>query len=177
MTFIIGLTGRQYAGKDTAAAVFEAEGFEHIKLAGPLKKMIDVLLECQGVDPETRQRMVEGDLKEVDTPFLGGRSPRYAMRTIGTEWGRDIMADDFWVGIFCRSASRFRDVVCSDVRFPNEAVAINHMIRIERGSKAAVSHVSESHADSLPVDEVIINDCASIEDFQAKVKAAWEAGK
>jgi hypothetical protein len=45
-------------------------------------------LHAQGVPSDTIERMVDGDLKEVATPHLGGATPRRAMQTLGRGWGR-----------------------------------------------------------------------------------------
>ena len=37
---------------------------------------------------------IEGALKEVPCELLGGKTPRYAMQTLGTEWGRDTDQQD-----------------------------------------------------------------------------------
>jgi hypothetical protein len=65
--------------------------------------------------------------------FLCGKSPRHAMVTLGTEWGREMIGADFWVNavqeqiIALRAknetlprAKRTNGVVIEDIRFPNE---------------------------------------------------------
>ena len=171
---IVGLTGLRGSGKDTAAKVLYEQGFAHLKMAGPLKGMLDGLLLSQGVDRPTRQRMLEGDLKELPTPFLSGRSPRYAMQTLGTEWGRDLMAGNFWVETFERSCTQYRDVVCSDIRFPNEVDACDVVYRIDRGGAADV-HPSEALIPTLKVDAVIYNNSTvwALQDHLLGLVAAW----
>ncbi len=120
---LIGLIGRKGSGKDTAAATLLQSGYANVKFAGPLKAMLRALLAYQGVDEATIERMIEGDLKERGTPYLAGHSPRYAMQTLGTEWGRNIIADDYWVSIAIQLASE-RPSVITDTRFPNEKDAI-----------------------------------------------------
>ena len=173
---IIGLAGRKGSGKDTAAEVFVAGGYQHLKMATPLKMMLVTLLRYQGVDPHIIPRMIEGDLKEMPTAFLGGHSPRHAMQTLGTEWGRDQMGADFWVDIFLNTAAQFTHVICSDIRFPNELAACDLVYRIERPQPlAGDGHASESHIDELPVDAVFMNEAPSAQHFQAQVKAWFSA--
>jgi hypothetical protein len=172
---IVGLTGRKGSGKDTAAQVFEACGFTHLKFADCLKGMLAYLLRYQGLPQELVLRMVEGDLKETPSPYLAGRTPRYAMQTLGTEWGRQMMGEDIWVDAVLHASQEFDHIVISDVRFPNEFEAIkeeegNVVYRIDRpGLDASDTHASESHVDSFDVDCVLLNDRPTPEDFQQLV--------
>lgn len=176
MTQIVGFSGRKGSGKDTAAGVFEANGALKIKMADGLKWMIGALLAYQGADEALIERMIEGDLKEVPTAFLHGKSPRYAMQTLGTEWGRNLIGPDFWVGVFARAVDSCGAplVVCSDVRFPNEVAMIREMggitYRIEREGHVGVdTHESETQIDTLQVDGVFLNNASSAEAFQHQV--------
>ena len=120
--------------------------------------------------------MIDGDLKEVATDLLGGKTPRNAMQTLGTEWGRDLVYQDIWVDSFMRRAMQFEDVVCSDVRFPNEVDIIRNagglVYRIERpvaeGGNAFSDHPSEKLIDTLDVDDVIKNN-AGLNELRAKI--------
>ena len=153
---LVGLIGRKGAGKDTAAEVLLSVGYENVKFAGALKDMIRSLLAYQGVEEEVIERMVEGDLKEVPTPYLAGRTPRYAMQTLGTEWGRDQIADDLWVGTAIRRAGNFDKVVITDVRFPNEKSAV-----VEAGGECVgitadwITATEGEHASEALIDDII----------------------
>lgn len=52
----------------------------------------------------------------------GGLSPRAALQTLGTEWGRAVLGDQVWIEHAYREASRLREplVVITDGRFRNE---------------------------------------------------------
>lgn len=173
--FVIGLAGAAGAGKSTVALRLKSEwGAHRVPFAGALKEMLQVLLERQGCGLATAIRMVAGDLKEVPTDLLGGASPRHAMQTLGTEWGR-ALAPDFWVGVWRRSIERTALeasadgetilVVADDVRFPEEAAAIRALgglvVRIDRPGAglagAAGAHPSETTDIGNP-DQVIVND-------------------
>lgn len=140
---IIGFTGRAGCGKSTAALhLVQRHGFIRVRFAGPLKAMLLAL----GLTPEH----VDGSLKEQPCELLCGKSPRQAMQTLGTEWGREIMGGDFWVSAWQQAAQNAGPlVVVDDVRFANEADAIRAMggvvIKIERPETVAVCpHASES---------------------------------
>jgi hypothetical protein len=163
---LLGLVGRKGSGKDTAAELLLAQGYQNVKFAGALKEMIRTLLAYQGVDESTIERMVEGDLKEVATDYLGGHTPRFAMQTLGTEWGRDLIGKNFWVGTAMRRAEG-RPSVVTDVRFPNEVAAVENAGGTNVGVEAdwikpiAGEHESEALIDGivagLPADKKLIN--------------------
>jgi hypothetical protein len=148
MKKLIGLTGKKGSGKDTAAAALVNKGYVQVRFAQPLKLMIGALLAYQNVDQRTAFRMINGDLKEMPSPLLCGRSARHAMQTIGTEWGRDCIAPELWVGVALEKANQSSKCVISDVRYKNEADAIKAaggtVIRILRNGCNGDGHSSES---------------------------------
>lgn len=164
---LIGLAGRKGAGKDTVASVLTGEGFSNLKFAGGLKAMISTLLAYQGVDEGTIERMIEGDLKEVPSVFLGGKTPRFAMQTLGTEWGRVLIGENLWVDATMNRANTVPCAVITDVRFPNECEAVQRkggiVIRVQASDQTgpAETHPSEAMIDDLPVDAVFANDKAA----------------
>lgn len=167
---LVGLIGRKGSGKDTAAEALEALGFQNVKFAGALKAMLRTLLAYQGADEETVHRMIDGDLKEVPTPLLSGKTPRLAMQKLGTEWGRVLIGEDFWLSTAMTKAAGGNAVI-TDVRFPNEVKAIQDaggvLIRIAVEGKRAFEggvgedHASETLVDSLPSDATVINRMAA----------------
>lgn len=153
---LIGLTGKAGAGKSFAAKrLIEKHGFVLIKFADPLKNMLRAL----GLTDDH----LEGHLKEVPCNILAGKTPRFAMQTLGTEWGRNIIDDQLWLNQFWRRATApgMRNVVCDDVRFPNEADLIKqiggHIVHIT-GSKNLSLHTHASESYTLPYHLVIEND-------------------
>jgi hypothetical protein len=176
------------SGKSTLAQALGGYCFETVRFAGPLKQMLKILLLEAGCDVRELDRYVDGDLKEVETPFLGGRTPRHAMQTLGTEWGRKLMRTTFWLDLFHSKVSQLRaagkPVVCDDMRFENEAEAIRSaggiLVRITRPSlpKAqplVVGHVSEGALDHLEFDLEVTNDMPSAEHFATNWAPVVEA--
>lgn len=173
MSAIVGLTGRKRSGKDTAARVFEAAGYTSLSFATMLKAMLATMLEMQGVDEETIVRMLHDDLKEVATPFLNGQTPRHAMQTLGTEWGRKLIHPDIWVDATMRAAEQFDKVIIPDVRFPNEVEAVTsrggRVYRIMRPGVAQDDHESETLIDTLVVSGELYNTAPTVAQFQSEV--------
>lgn len=153
---IVGLCGRKGSGKDTAAAVLVAKGYENIKFAGGLKTMLRALLAYQGYGVWEIDEMIEGELKETVTESLAGKDPRYAMQTLGSEWGRMLMGEDFWVATAISRMKSFDRVVVTDVRFPNEADAIRAEGGIIIGITADWIKPQEGeHESEAKIDEII----------------------
>lgn len=122
--------------------------------AGPLKAM----LLAAGI-PEAN---INGADKEAPLEVLGGRSARYAMQTLGTEWGRRTICDDLWVRLWLANMPE-RGCICDDVRFINEARALKNsggkLICIVRSTKdfaKSPTHPSENFS-ILPFHCVIEN--------------------
>lgn len=172
---IIGLVGVIGSGKTTAANYLEVyHGFQPEKFAGPLKDMLRAI----GLDDEE----IEGRLKEAPCGLLCGVTPRHAMQTLGTEWGRDLISPDLWVNAWEYRVSDpiRRRIVADDCRFPNEAQKLRDigakLVRIVPSyggytpPDQAADHPSEVHIATMDVDIEITND-GGIYDLHRKLKS------
>lgn len=158
---IVAFTGLAGAGKSTAALrLVDRHGYTRVKFADPLKAMLRAGLLMN--DDE-----IEGALKQLPCKKLCGKTPRFGMQSIGTEWGRVLIGEDIWVNAWRAMVDDLPEVipvVVDDCRFPNEAEAIRaacgHIVHIERvGAGAdgdAAKHSSETQ--ELPCDCTIVND-------------------
>ena len=141
---IVGFCGLAGSGKTTAAEALIKRGFVGVPFAAPLKRMFAALIgRPPGVDVRA--------WAETPHPLLSGKTPRQALQTLGTEWGREQIGPDFRVRLWAAEAVNHPHVVADDVRFPNEAAAIRQVggavIRIDRdgaGSASGGDHVSET---------------------------------
>lgn len=165
---IIALSGPAGSGKSTVSDFLATQyGYTRSKFAKPLKDM------CRAIG--MTEAMIEGDQKETPVRWLCGKTPRHAMQTLGTEWGRDSLGEDFWVGLWERSVLGRPLTVVDDCRFANEAAAVRRMggrvIRLTGRGGIAGGHVSE--AGGFLVDAVVVND-GSIADLQVRVREVLE---
>lgn len=158
---IIGLTGKARSGKDTAAAQLVKGGFEHYWFSKPMKDA------CRSIFGWSDDELY-GDLKEVvDKRF--GISPRVALQTLGTEWGRDCINKDLWINIAKLKMQASENIVISDCRFDNEAEAILSMggvvVEIVRGDAINVNAHSSEVGISKSLISCVIQNNSTIEEF------------
>jgi hypothetical protein len=168
---IIGLAGFARSGKDTAADHLVAEyGYVKVSWAGKLREACLALDPIVGALPSgalVRYSAVIDDLGyegAKSDPLFGDEFRRTLIR-LGTEVGRDIFGQDFWVNLLVGSLDPGERYVVPDTRFPNEARAIKaygpggRVIRIVRpGVDAVADHPSETALADWPYDAVIRND-------------------
>lgn len=166
MSLLIGVTGAAHSGKDSVARYLqEHHGFFQYAFATPIKTAARVL-----VPPRCRDWMDSEEKKNDKLPGLKV-SAREIYQLLGTEFGRDMIADDIWLQHFdaiwwdISHNSDFSGLVISDVRFENEAKHLRSLggkiIRVTREgldlSDDFRRHASEAGFDSGLVDVVIAN--------------------
>lgn len=173
MPKIIAFTGNKQVGKDTAAKVLvEQFGFRKFAFADPLKNMLREYLRLRGCSEDYIERCIEGDLKETPIPSFSGHSPRYAMQTLGTEWGRNCIGKSFWIDTWRSvTAGSLSPIVATDLRFRNEAAAVRELggtiIRINRpDTEFTDGHSSETEVYLIDADHFWTNDFQTKETFQ-----------
>jgi hypothetical protein len=163
---LIGLIGCAGAGKTTVARIIEKDyGFSRIRFAGGIKSMLRALLFEAGIDPVRIHEMIDGSLKETSCDELSGKSPRYCMQTLGTEWGREFISQNFWVDLTMHAVDNLlsvsESVVIDDVRFPNEVRAIKDaggkIFRVMRDQDAIPEAGHKSEGQILEFDACILN--------------------
>jgi len=173
---ILGFTGYKGSGKDTAAQ-FDAY-VQNYKFADPLKEMLRAFLKIRGADTDLIERMIEGDLKEEPSYYFNEQTPRWAMQSLGTEWGRNLIDQDLWMDTMKDRLSRIKKsavVAVTDIRFLNEVKLIFAMggkiIRITRPGLEleAIAHQSEAEMKLIIPSAVIIND-GTVKQLHDKVR-------
>lgn len=142
---IIGITGPAGAGKDTVAAhLTRAYGFRRLAFADPIYEGLAAIL---GISEDVL-RSREGKEKEL---ALLGVSPRRLLQTLGTEWGRNTVAADFWLKLVDFRMAGMpvgTNVVIPDVRFQNELDFIHArggtVFSVTRSVEPVAAHASEN---------------------------------
>lgn len=166
MTFpsVIALTGRKLSGKDTASGAFTALGYTPVKFAGGLKAMLRGLYEYCGMSKDEIERRIEGDLKEDQCEVLCGQTTRFGMQTLGTEWGRQMIAQEIWVNALTLRAKCSGKIIITDLRFPNELQAVRalggivgRIVRPKFHGGTNLAHISEAFVDDMSVDFEVRN--------------------
>jgi hypothetical protein len=186
---LIGLTGLAGVGKDTVAAQLTTQGFWCLGLADPIRTMIEALLQEVDADPEYT---FERALKEAPIPGLGA-SYRHLAQTLGTEWGRNLIAPDFWLRIAAQKIKAIRTdrvqhsitgftsagICITDIRFNDEAQWLTAqggvVWRIQRpGVQAVRNHISEAGVADEHISQTLHN-TGTIADLQSAVAEALAA--
>ena len=139
-------------------------------MATPIKEMIRTL----GLN----DNHIEGHLKDVPCDILDGRTPRWAMQSLGTEWGRSLISENLWLNrwaeIVQQNLTMNSSVVVDDTRFPNELKRVRELngviIGLKRNATNEDSHSSSFDSwDELDADFIIDND-ESWDEFKLEMK-------
>lgn len=195
MKKIIGFTGKKQSGKDSACDMLAEEGYKKGSFASILKDIMwttcvfptDYDYETQKEEPVltlfqatllrsivekwfSDQRRSSGlYLALMDKFGTDTFSARSFLQFVGTDWGRNTVDKSIWV-----KATKISDnMVFSDVRFDNEALAIRnsggyivHLIR--DGQDAQDDHESEQGIDESLIDHTIV--ASDLEELRKKIK-------
>lgn len=185
---VIAFTGYAGAGKDTACDyLVRRHGFEKTSFAAPLKKVAQQIFDFSdtqlygpsserekpderypfsGVCPSCGTRCLEGarawQCVQCNVNWPSHVTPRMALQTLGTEWGRRLN-HDLWAKAWLRHIQARPDTkwCVNDLRFENELTAVYSVggltFRLLRGEKK-FNHPSENAIATLVVDGVIRND-------------------
>ena len=165
MKLVVGFSGLKRSGKTTAAEYMVVHsGFIRMSFAQPIKDMLKVL----GVS--------ENNPKEKPHLLLHGKTPRYALQTLGTEWGRNMIGGNIWVDVVKNNilnGNAEDNIVIDDCRFKNEVDMIlglgGIIVYIERGGKSG-DHASEREVKSL-YRSITVENNSSLEDLQEAIMA------
>lgn len=178
---LIGIySSRPQCGKSTLAGRLERHhNYKRLRFASALKGMLHVLLSSAGLDEV--DEYLDGSKKEIPIPQLGGKTARYLMQTLGTEWGRALISPNLWVEVtkaaIQREVEAGRRVVVDDMRFAGEYEAIitlgGKLIRVEREvdfpiETPANGHPSEGALNGRFFHELIVND-STLGRFRRKI--------
>jgi hypothetical protein len=173
---LIGLSGYARAGKDTVADYLVANyGFTRMAFADPMKEALyrmDPLVTFGGMAGMSLKWAVDQSGWEVvkdESPEVRG-----LLQRLGTEVGRNMFGEDFWVDYAIGKSWQYDNVVFSDVRFRNEAKAVQknwgENWRINRdGVQAVNGHISEHDMDDYREFDVVLQNNGSLKELYEQI--------
>lgn len=185
---LIGLTGHIGSGKDQVAeALKHGLGFEHVKLADPLKRAV---VNIFGVPPCT----VYGTQEEKARPLawlIGANgdklSGRRLLQLFGTEGCRSIVPD-VWINRLAKTIDDNNEAgierhVVSDVRFRNEVEAIRkwggvvwRVVCVGGPDHGDADHDSEYEWQQCPVDAILVARFGDLDELRRQAVETAKAG-
>lgn len=177
---VVGIAGPIGAGKTSVAGMIPDACC--LQWADPIYRGLAAML---GEDEERlRDRTNKERAVQIASLLL---TPRHLTRTIGTEWGRELIHPDLWVALALRRINeawllqrRTVFAICG-TRFPNEAAAIRALggevwwvdrPGLEHAAPAAPVHVSDQMLRLDDCDRVIVNS-GTTADLRGTVERAW----
>lgn len=161
---IIGLSGYAQTGKDTIADYLVSNyGFTRVAFADPIREALYKLnpkIKLGEAHRASLSHAVDNmgweEVKKIS------EDTRELLQRLGTEVGRDMFGDDFWVNQAMKKASQYDKVVFTDIRYLNELQAVlgasGRLLRVVKKDVNAVNkHTSESDLDSYNFKDIISN--------------------
>lgn len=161
---IIGLSGYAQTGKDTIANhLIKNYGFTRVAFADPIREALYnlnpniTLADMRGISLAS---CVDGigweAVKNLST------DARELLQRMGTEVGRSIFGENFWVDQAMKKALQYDKAVITDIRYPNELKAVleasGQVWRVVKDNVQAVNrHPSETSLDDYNFEYIIFN--------------------
>jgi hypothetical protein len=193
MISTIGISGKKGSGKNTVASIIQYltcgsklsfKDFQEVDMLHFHKW--DIVAFADKLK-EITARLLDVDYTLLDDQDFKSKAlwvhpnsgiditPRYVLQFLGTELGRELHPD-IWIKALINSHPRniFKNLIITDVRFPNETKFIKEnkgiIIRVNRpGLVSNDTHSSETSLDNYNFDIVIEND-STVENLIEKVK-------
>ena len=185
MIYVVALVGKAGAGKTRAGQYLTDHfGYKRLRFAERLKTMLYAF----GLD----YSVIDGDDKGKPCESLCGQTPRHAMQTLGTEWGRRMIGDDLWVKALERDlllgiGAGITKFVIDDLRFLNEELWIRNLpVSSLGGTKSKIIKIvrdvndvsSSGHQSEIEMDKIVpdlyIENTGTIDELYANVGRALE---
>lgn len=166
-------------GKSTIAHyLVHCHGYQALSFASPLLEMVETFLMHHGLNIYDIEHYCK---KAKETPIPGiGRSYRHLARTLGTEWGRNLVKETTWLDAFEQKFDRYSSkhpIVVDDMRFRNETFLLKQkgfaLVQIRR--KTDRPRDSDNHRSDVDLAEYgawdhTIDNNGTIDDLHESVR-------
>lgn len=179
---VIGLCGLAQSGKDTAAAhLVDVHGFRRIAFADQLRTAL------YNLDPYVTTRGGTYALTYLVDAHGWDQAKqlpdvRRLLQRFGTEVGRTLWGEDFWVERATAGITHGDRVVFTDVRFTNEAAAVRRLgglvVEVTRPGRTTLDSRTAGHASEIldfDTDLVLVND-GTVADLHRQVAELLQGG-
>jgi len=175
---LIGLHGAAGSGKDTfASALTYGTKWETRAFADPLYEAVAAITRMPVSWLKNRAN------KERVIPWIG-KSPRELLQLLGTEFGRNMIRDDFWIQLAMQPPTNPEStgIVYPDVRFDNEAQAVisrgGVILEVVRPGDSCLAGTTQAHTSEKPLSRHLIfatiqND-GTLDDLRQAAESARE---
>ena len=173
---VIGISGYLRSGKDSAGKALVEDGFHHASFAAKLKDFLYAVNPIVDADAFGARIRVRDLVDNCGWEDAKDRYPevRALLQRVGTDAGRNVLGDNVWVDAVMRDLPQ-RPVVFTDVRFPNEAKAIQDaggaVVRITRPgfTPGPDAHISETALDNFRFDYHVSNS-GTLDDLHSAIR-------
>jgi hypothetical protein len=154
---LIGLIGYKNSGKTSISKAF-TELYPNLEVnmigfSNPLYDMLGVL----GI---SRAEIQNKSIREVPHPKLYGKSIQYALNSLGTDWGRNMIGENIWVDASMSQLKPGAVNIADNIRFPNEFDAVR------KNGGITVAIINPTVMDDGTVPESYVRELQAISDYQ-----------
>jgi len=179
---IIALSGLAGSGKDTVADVLSMNArCERVAFADPMKQFAREVFEFSHDQLYGPSAMRNAPDPRYTRPNGEALTPRFALQTLGTEWGRNC-DPSLWAKVGVRRAIELEKAglvaVITDCRFINEAKLVREagglVWFVDRGLAASSTHPSETEMLSPEFQALVtvtVSNKRSLWDLAVSVRA------
>lgn len=114
---LVGIVGLSNSGKSTFAKQLLEDGYTEVQIAETVKQIACLMYNLPREKLEDQEFKTKGNLH--------GNTPRKVLQYLATEIGRGL-DKDVWIRRAIDKSKLYENVVLTDVRFPNELLAIQN---------------------------------------------------
>lgn len=184
---IIGLNGLKRSGKDTIGSYLVREhGYTRLSFAAPLYEAVYRLNPYvdnrYGMAVRLQPLVHHYSWEHLKDSKEWGPEVRRLLEHMGTEVGRELFGENFWVDLAMKKVKEGKRYVFTDARFLNEFDAIDaykpdaYLLKVIRPGLTSNGHASDQDHDNRLFDGSVMND-DTIEALEMRVYDMLRVGR